>query len=79
MIDHQLGGLKRIDLAGIAAQLLDGVAHGGEVHDRGDAGEILHEHSGGGEGDFLFPLPAIGRYGLRAEKPADSADEAKML
>jgi uncharacterized protein (TIGR02678 family) len=31
------------------------------------------------EGDFLFPLPAIGRYGLCAETPADSADEAKML
>jgi len=31
------------------------------------------------EGDFLLPLPAIGRYGLCAEKPADSADETKML
>jgi hypothetical protein len=30
------------------------------------------------EGDLIFPLPAIGRYGLCKEKPADSAVDAKM-
>jgi uncharacterized protein (TIGR02678 family) len=31
------------------------------------------------EGDLLFPLPAIGRYGLREESLADSTDETPML
>ena len=31
------------------------------------------------EGELLFPLPAIGRYGLREESLADSIDEAPML
>jgi uncharacterized protein (TIGR02678 family) len=31
------------------------------------------------EGDLLFPLPAIGRYGLREEESADSAVGTKLL
>ena len=31
------------------------------------------------EGDQLFPLPAIARYGLREEEPAESAVETMML
>jgi uncharacterized protein (TIGR02678 family) len=31
------------------------------------------------EGDFVFPLPAIGRYGLREEKIPETSDEASML
>jgi uncharacterized protein (TIGR02678 family) len=31
------------------------------------------------EGELLFPLPAIGRYGLREESLADAIDEAPML
>ena len=32
------------------------VAHRGEVDDRGHAGEVLHDHAGGGEGDLLAGL-----------------------
>lgn len=31
------------------------------------------------EGDLLFPLPAIGRYGLREEESADSSVQNKLL
>jgi uncharacterized protein (TIGR02678 family) len=31
------------------------------------------------EGDLLFPLPAIGRYGLREESVTEPADETSML
>ena len=41
VIDHEFGGEKRIDALGIAAHSLHGFAHGGEIHDGGDAGEIL--------------------------------------
>ena len=30
------------------------------------------------DGDLLFPLPAIGRYGLREEEPAESAIETRL-
>ena len=56
VIDDQLGGLQGIDQRGIAAQLLHGVAHGGQVDHRGDAGEILQQHAAGREGDFLVRL-----------------------
>jgi hypothetical protein len=56
VIDYEFDGLQRIDEGGIAAELLHGVAHGGEVDDAGDAGEILKEDAAGSEGDFFFGL-----------------------
>jgi hypothetical protein len=47
VINDELGGLEGIDAGGISAQLLHGIAHGGEVNDGGDAGEVLHEDAGG--------------------------------
>ena len=41
VIDHQFGREERIDALGIAAEFLHGFAHGGQVDDRGHAGEIL--------------------------------------
>ncbi len=52
MVDDQFGGLQGIDFFGVAAEGLHGVAHGGEVDDGGDAGEVLHEDAGGHVGDF---------------------------
>ena len=56
VVDDQFGGHERIDALGIAAEGLDGVAHGGEVDDGGDAGEVLHEDAGGHVGDFAAGL-----------------------
>ena len=41
---------------GIAAQLDDGVAHGGQIDDGRHSGEILHEDAGRHERDFLAGL-----------------------
>ena len=54
MVNHQLSRLERIDERGIAAQFRHGVAHRGEIHNGGNAGEVLHEHSAGRESDLLF-------------------------
>ena len=56
VIDDQFDWLQRIDQGGVAAQLLHGVAHGGEIDYAGDAGEILKEDAAGGEGDFFVGL-----------------------
>ena len=52
VVDHELDRNERIDLGGVAAQLLHGVAHGGEVDDRRHAGEVLHQDAGGPVGDL---------------------------
>ena len=56
VVDDQFDRLEGVDQARIAAQRLHGVAHGGEVDDAGDSGEILEEDAAGGEGDFFFGL-----------------------
>ena len=56
MVDHQINGDQRIDLFGIAAQRRNAVAHRGEVDDRRNAGEVLHEHARGPESDLLLDL-----------------------
>ncbi len=52
VVDDQVGRRQRIDLVGVAAQLADGLAHGGQVDDAGHPGEVLHDHPGGGELDL---------------------------
>ncbi len=52
VVDDQLGGLERVDLLRVAAEGLHGVAHGSEIDDGGDAGEVLHEDAGGHESDL---------------------------
>ena len=54
VVDDEVGGLERIDLLGIAAELGDRVAHRREVHDRGHAGEVLEQHACDAEGDLLL-------------------------
>ena len=52
VVDDQLGGLEGVDPLGVAAEGAHGVAHGGQIDDGGDAGEVLHEDAGGHEGDL---------------------------
>ena len=56
VVDHQLGRRQRVDLRRVAAHLRDRVAHRREVDDRGHAGEVLHQHARGREGDLLARL-----------------------
>src|SRR5690606_13625821 len=59
VVDHEIDRHERIDLFRIGAELGGGVAHGGEIDDCGNAGEILHQHARGAEGDFDLVLAAI--------------------
>jgi hypothetical protein len=43
VVDDQVGGDERVEPLGVLPRLAHRVAHGGEVDDRGDAGEVLHE------------------------------------
>ena len=52
VVDDELGGLEGVDFVGVAAEGAHGVAHGGEVDDGGNAGEVLHEDAGGHVGDL---------------------------
>ena len=54
VIDDQIHLLKRIDLLRIAAHFPDHIAHGGQIDDGRNSREILHQHAGGTESDFLF-------------------------
>ena len=59
MVDDEIDGRQRIDLLRIAAELRHGVAHGGEIDDGRNAGEVLHQHARRAEGDLAFGLAAI--------------------
>ncbi len=53
VVDDELDRDQRVDLGGVATQPRERVAHGGEVDHRRHAGEVLHEHPLGGEGDLV--------------------------
>ena len=52
VVDDEIDRRQRIDLLRVAAELLHRVAHGGEVDDRGHAGEVLHQHARRAIGDL---------------------------
>ncbi|MND89956.1 hypothetical protein D3C80_820310 [compost metagenome] len=54
VVDDQVDGDQRIDLLGVGAQLVHGVAHGGQVDHGGNAGEVLHQDAGRTEGDLVL-------------------------
>ena len=58
VVDDQLGGDERVDLRRVAAQGLHGLAHGGQVDDGRDAGQVLQDHPGRGELDLGVGLLA---------------------
>jgi len=68
MVDHQIDGNQRIDLRGVAAQFLHGVAHGGQIDHGGHAGEILHQHAGRAEIDL------VGRFALVLQPRGEGGD-----
>ena len=52
VVDHQVDGRQGIDDGGILAGRGHRAAHGGEIRDTGNAGEILHEHACRSVGDL---------------------------
>jgi len=67
VVDHQVRGLERVDARGIAPHGAHRVAHGGEIDDRGHAGEVLEEHARRHERD----LALRGTRGLPREERLD--------
>ena len=63
VIDDEIHLLQGVDLLRVAAHLLDDVAHRGEIHDRRDSREVLHQHASRPEGDLPFRL--LRRCGVR--------------
>ena len=59
VVDDHLGRGERVDLGRVAAEVGDGLAHGGEVDDAGHAGEVLHDHAGRGELDLGVGLGVL--------------------
>ena len=53
VVDHELDRDERVDLRRVAPEAGQRVAHGGQVDHAGHAGEVLHEHALGGEGDLV--------------------------
>ena len=47
MVDHQIDRHQRVDLAGIATQLGNGIAHRGQIDHAWHPGEILQQHARG--------------------------------
>ena len=62
VVDHQVAGDDGIDAVGVALHPRHRVAHGGEVHHAGHAGEVLEHHARRHEGDLgprgALPVPA---------------------
>ena len=68
VVDHELHRHQRVDLGGIPAKVLHGVAHRGQVDDRRHACEVLHQHARRPIGDLVGGLVLGGprRHGLHA-------------
>ena len=56
VVNNELCRGEWLDLGGIATQVGHGFAHGGQVDDDRNAGEILHDHAGRGELDLVGRL-----------------------
>jgi hypothetical protein len=71
-------GCSGLIFSGSPPRALHGVAHGGEVDDGGDAGEVLHEDAGRHVGDLAEGSAALGPR-LAARKRMSSAVTLRRL
>ena len=61
VVDDEVDRHQRIDLLRVAAERCHGVAHRGEVDDRRNAGEILHQDAGRPVGDLDAGAALVGQ------------------
>ena len=71
VVDDEIDRHQRVDLLGIAAELLHRVAHRGEIDHGRHAGEILHQHARRAEGDLMLQLALL--------QPFDDRDDVVLL
>jgi hypothetical protein len=67
VVDDEIDGDEGLDARGIGAGGFGGVAHRSEVDDEGDAGEVLQDDAGDGEGDLVV----AGRFGVPVREVFD--------
>ena len=48
VVDDEVNWNERVDLLGVALEQFHAVTHGGQINHCGNAGEVLHQHAGGG-------------------------------
>jgi hypothetical protein len=70
VIDDQIDWLQRVDALWVAAQLGEGLAHGGQVHHARNAREVLQQHTrraiGNLQGRFGLGIPVGDRHDVSA-------------
>ena len=54
VVDDQINRHQRFNQLGISSQLCDRVAHGGQIDEKWDAGEVLEDDACNDEGNFLL-------------------------
>ncbi len=59
VIDDEVDRDQRVDLLGVATERLHRIAHRGEIHHCGHAGEVLHQHPRRTERDFMLELALL--------------------
>ena len=77
VVDDEVHRAQRVDLLRVAAELGHGVAHGGKIDHSRHAGEVLHQHARGPEGD-LGARAALLQPGAEARDVIDR-DRAPVL
>ncbi len=63
VVDDEIDRHQRVDLLRVTAERHHGVAHRREIHHGGHAGEVLHQHARGPEGDLGLDLAAVAEPG----------------
>ena len=77
MVDDEIDRNQRIDLLRIAAEMVHGVAHGGEIDHGGHPGEVLHQHARRPKGDLA--VRCLGLEPLRHRLDVLLGDGAAIL
>jgi len=69
VVDDELDGHEGVDAASLTTERGQRVAHGSQIDHGGDAGEVLHEHALGGEGDLFGVVARTGAVRLGSLAP----------
>ncbi len=59
VVDHQVHRREGVDAAGVTVQPTHGVPHGGQIHHRRHAGEVLHQDPGWAKGHLVIGAAAL--------------------
>ena len=78
VVDDEVNRHQRVDLFRIAAKFGHAIAHGGQINNGGDSGEVLHQDARRAEANFL-PRRAFVRQPFRHSRDIGLSDGATVL